>query len=669
MACLVRSCLRLTLAVGLLGVAWSGAGSATLTSYTDDTTFRAAVAPPLTTENFDGFESGTVITTQIPGVVVSSPNQDSEGYFPIQTFSDSGAVSPPNILFGGFIPSTSIRQVFNFAFSPRISAIAFYVTDQSPNASAVTVSLTFADDTAQSIFVSNTSGSETTPIFFGVTSDTPISNIAVISGLENDTGLFEEFGLDNLEFKSLDENPPICSRIFPLEPSTAEIDGQATDAQPGDTGIASVTLGEGSSNVALDVASFDPGAAAVTFRATQLSTTSNALGTIVVTDLAEHSCTLGVDLRSVPAGALDTQILCQSDGIVFAVTNGNTGLPGGTEACSADVLTGTEPALPAGYSPSPPDDPFPCQVVTIDSPVFGNTEMIYKKDGVFDPKLRLLYSRSPDNGATFPAFIDVTQSVESIQSISGDPTRLKGGGTWSPVKVACALQSQSCATTDNDGDGYFLCATDTAPADCNDRDASVHPGATEVCNGIDDNCNGQVDEGNPGGGLACTVPGKLGACAAGQTACQQGSIVCNQTVFPTTEVCDGIDNDCNGQTDENLVFGGYLQPVNADGTSIFRVGRTVPFKFQLTNCAGGFISNAVATIQIFFFANHVVGSEVEDVTSAGQANTDNLYRFDPTSNQYIYNLSTKNLTGGASYLVRTTIVGDPTPHDVIISTR
>src|SRR5207245_711553 len=325
--------------------------------------------------------------------------------------------------------------------------------------------------------------------------------------------------------------------------------------------------------------------------------------------------------------------------------------------------------FPAGYLPSPPDDPLPCQVLTIASPVAGFTEMIYKKDGAFEPRLRLLFSRSPDDGATFPQFVDVTESVESIQSIFGDPTRDQGGGTWSKVKVACAIQPLSCSEVDNDGDGFPLCASSTTAGDCNDRDASVHPGATEVCNGIDDNCNGQVDEGNPGGGLACSVPGKTGACAAGVTACQQGSIVCNQTVFPTTEVCDGIDNDFNGQTDENSVFGGYLQPVNADGSSIFRVGRTVPFKFQLTNCAGGFISTAVATIQVFFFANHVVGSQVEDITSAGQANTDSLYRYDPTANQYIYNLSTKSLASGASYLVRTTIVGDPTPHDVIISTR
>jgi hypothetical protein len=67
---------------------------------------------------------------------------------------------------------------------------------------------------------------------------------------------------------------------------------------------------------------------------------------------------------------------------------------------------------------------------------------------------------------------------------------------------------QELCYVDADHDGYGTTATVTSPSltcsvpgvatnttDCDDANPAVHPGATEVCNGIDDNCNGQIDEG------------------------------------------------------------------------------------------------------------------------------------------------------------------------------
>jgi hypothetical protein len=83
---------------------------------------------------------------------------------------------------------------------------------------------------------------------------------------------------------------------------------------------------------------------------------------------------------------------------------------------------------------------------------------------------------------------------------------------------------------------------------------TVQPSA-EMCDGLDNDCNGTTDNGNPGGGLTCAT-GQQGVCSAGTTACTSGSVVCNRNVNPSTESCDGLDNDCNGTVDNGNPGGG-----------------------------------------------------------------------------------------------------------------
>ncbi|MFO0589736.1 MAG: MopE-related protein [Polyangiaceae bacterium] len=76
----------------------------------------------------------------------------------------------------------------------------------------------------------------------------------------------------------------------------------------------------------------------------------------------------------------------------------------------------------------------------------------------------------------------------------------------------------------------------------------------EVCDGLDNNCDGNVDEGNPGGGMQC-MTGLLGICASGITNCDgAGGVVCEPAVTPNlvAESCNGLDDDCDGQTDEGI---------------------------------------------------------------------------------------------------------------------
>ncbi|MEI8254063.1 MAG: MopE-related protein, partial [Deltaproteobacteria bacterium] len=84
----------------------------------------------------------------------------------------------------------------------------------------------------------------------------------------------------------------------------------------------------------------------------------------------------------------------------------------------------------------------------------------------------------------------------------------------------------------------------------------TRPG-TETCNGLDDDCNGVVDDGiasaacTPTGITFPTTPPTL-PCRQGMTACRMGATVCLGAQGPVAEVCDGIDNDCNGVIDDGL---------------------------------------------------------------------------------------------------------------------
>lgn len=76
----------------------------------------------------------------------------------------------------------------------------------------------------------------------------------------------------------------------------------------------------------------------------------------------------------------------------------------------------------------------------------------------------------------------------------------------------------------------------------------------ETCanNAADDDCDGRIDD-IPGSGASCTIAGQVGACAAGTMACQSGSLACTGPM-PTSEVCNHLDDDCDGAIDESFSF-------------------------------------------------------------------------------------------------------------------
>ena len=98
-----------------------------------------------------------------------------------------------------------------------------------------------------------------------------------------------------------------------------------------------------------------------------------------------------------------------------------------------------------------------------------------------------------------------------------------------------------CVDDDGDGDGY------PASNDCDDGDAAVHPGATEACNGRDDDCDNEVDEGFDGDGDGWTTCG--GDC---------NDLYVSMHPQAPEIPGDGLDQDCDGADQESDCAGPWF---------------------------------------------------------------------------------------------------------------
>ena len=115
---------------------------------------------------------------------------------------------------------------------------------------------------------------------------------------------------------------------------------------------------------------------------------------------------------------------------------------------------------------------------------------------------------------------------------------------------------------DLDGDGYL------DDEDCDDGDSQVHPGVTEVCDGIDNNCDGQIDEDvltnfywdEDGDGFGDETA-QIEACQAPEGYVPNGNDCddADALTYPSAaERCDDKDNDCDNLVDEELVSQWFL---------------------------------------------------------------------------------------------------------------
>ena len=127
------------------------------------------------------------------------------------------------------------------------------------------------------------------------------------------------------------------------------------------------------------------------------------------------------------------------------------------------------------------------------------------------------------------------------------------------------------AEIDLDNDGFLV-----SEGDCNDGDDSIYPGATEICDGLDNNCDGTIDEnfiinqywldddndgfGNPEiSTSSCFTPEGY---VSNSNDCDDEDEDVNPNI---NEICDGKDNNCNGYIDEGFVTSVFFLDSDGDG--------------------------------------------------------------------------------------------------------
>ncbi|MFM9986871.1 MAG: MopE-related protein, partial [Flavobacteriales bacterium] len=149
-------------------------------------------------------------------------------------------------------------------------------------------------------------------------------------------------------------------------------------------------------------------------------------------------------------------------------------------------------------------------------------------------------SCAPPSGSLF---------AEGTTTVNCTATDACGNSTL--ISFDVIVSSNAIWYQDNDSDGYgnpdVSVASSTPPAgyvsdstDCNDNAVAINPGTVEICNGIDDNCDEQIDEGYDTDG-------------DGFTDCEGDCDDNNNTIYPgAAEICNNIDDDCDGSIDEGF---------------------------------------------------------------------------------------------------------------------
>jgi hypothetical protein len=189
-----------------------------------------------------------------------------------------------------------------------------------------------------------------------------------------------------------------------------------------------------------------------------------------------------------------------------------------------------------------------------------------------------------------------------------------GYGNPSVTRLACSLAQAGAGYVTNNGD-------------CNDASVAIHPGATEVCNGVDDNCAGGIDDGlatstfyfdgdrdGYGNPSMTKVACSLAQAGAGYVANNGDCNDASPAIHPgATEVCNGVDDNCAGGIDDGLPSSTFYRDADGDG-----YGNPAMTKIACSSAVAGagYVTNNTdcddANANIFPGAPEVCGNQKDD---------------------------------------------------------